>query len=72
MKKTPAVRSSISFPPALYETLEEIAKHKVVARLDRAGRGREVRGPDRQNQTTNAKNTTRLEHLQPADDAVLL
>jgi metal-responsive CopG/Arc/MetJ family transcriptional regulator len=28
---TPAVRASISFPPSLYETLEEIAKHKKVS-----------------------------------------
>jgi metal-responsive CopG/Arc/MetJ family transcriptional regulator len=28
MPVTPAVRASISFPPALYETLEEIAKQK--------------------------------------------
>ena len=33
-KKTetaPAVRASISFPPALYETLEDIAKQKKVS-----------------------------------------
>lgn len=29
-KSTPAVRASISFPPALYETLEDIAKEKKV------------------------------------------
>jgi predicted DNA-binding ribbon-helix-helix protein len=29
--QTPAVRASISFPPALYETLEEIAKEKKVS-----------------------------------------
>jgi len=28
MQSTPAVRASISFPPVLYETLEEIAKHQ--------------------------------------------
>lgn len=31
MPATPAVRASISFPPALYETLEEIAKQKKVS-----------------------------------------
>jgi len=31
MKSTPAVRASISFPPALYETLEDIAKQKKVS-----------------------------------------
>jgi metal-responsive CopG/Arc/MetJ family transcriptional regulator len=31
MQSTPAVRASISFPPALYETLEEIAKQKKVS-----------------------------------------
>jgi metal-responsive CopG/Arc/MetJ family transcriptional regulator len=31
MPRTPAVRASISFPPALYETLEEIAKQKKVS-----------------------------------------
>jgi metal-responsive CopG/Arc/MetJ family transcriptional regulator len=30
-QSTPAVRASISFPPALYETLEEIAKEKKVS-----------------------------------------
>jgi metal-responsive CopG/Arc/MetJ family transcriptional regulator len=30
-QSTPAVRASISFPPALYETLEEIAKQKKVS-----------------------------------------
>jgi metal-responsive CopG/Arc/MetJ family transcriptional regulator len=30
-QSTPAVRASISFPPALYETLEEIAKGKKVS-----------------------------------------
>ena len=29
--QTPAVRASISFPPALYETIEEIAKQKKVS-----------------------------------------
>jgi metal-responsive CopG/Arc/MetJ family transcriptional regulator len=28
---TPVVRASISFPPALYETLEDIAKQKKVS-----------------------------------------
>jgi len=28
---TPAVRASISFPPALYETLEQVAKQKKVS-----------------------------------------
>jgi len=31
LQTTPAVRASISFPPALYETLEEIAKQKKVS-----------------------------------------
>ncbi len=31
VQSTPAVRASISFPPALYETLEEIAKQKKVS-----------------------------------------
>jgi metal-responsive CopG/Arc/MetJ family transcriptional regulator len=31
MQDTPAVRASISFPPALYETLEDIAKQKKVS-----------------------------------------
>jgi hypothetical protein len=31
MKSTPTVRASISFPPALYETLEDIAKQKKVS-----------------------------------------
>ena len=31
IKSTSAVRASISFPPALYETLEEIAKQKKVS-----------------------------------------
>jgi metal-responsive CopG/Arc/MetJ family transcriptional regulator len=31
MQGTPAVRASISFPPDLYETLEEIAKQKKVS-----------------------------------------
>jgi metal-responsive CopG/Arc/MetJ family transcriptional regulator len=30
-KSNPAVRASISFPPALYETLEDIAKRKKVS-----------------------------------------
>ena len=30
-RSTPAVRASISFPPALYETLEDIAKEKKVS-----------------------------------------
>jgi metal-responsive CopG/Arc/MetJ family transcriptional regulator len=30
-QSTPAVRASISFPPTLYETLEEIAKQKKVS-----------------------------------------
>jgi metal-responsive CopG/Arc/MetJ family transcriptional regulator len=30
-QSTPAVRASISFPPALYETLEDIAKQKKVS-----------------------------------------
>jgi metal-responsive CopG/Arc/MetJ family transcriptional regulator len=30
-QSTPAVRASISFPPALYETLEEVAKQKKVS-----------------------------------------
>jgi len=30
-KSTPAVRASISFPPALYEILEDIAKGKKVS-----------------------------------------
>ena len=30
-ESTPAVRASISFPPDLYETLEEIAKQKKVS-----------------------------------------
>jgi len=30
-KSTPAVRASISFPPALYEILEDIAKQKKVS-----------------------------------------
>jgi metal-responsive CopG/Arc/MetJ family transcriptional regulator len=30
-QKTLLVRASISFPPDLYETLEEIAKHKKVS-----------------------------------------
>jgi hypothetical protein len=30
MKKTPAVRASITFPPALYEPLEDIAKGEKV------------------------------------------
>ena len=30
-QSTPAVRASISFPPALYETLEEVAKEKKVS-----------------------------------------
>jgi metal-responsive CopG/Arc/MetJ family transcriptional regulator len=30
-ESTPAVRASISFPPALYETLENIAKQKKVS-----------------------------------------
>jgi len=30
-QNTPAVRASISFPPALYETLEDIAKQKKVS-----------------------------------------
>jgi len=29
--QTPAVRASISFPPALYETIGEIAKQKKVS-----------------------------------------
>ena len=28
MQSTPAVRASISFPPELYETLEQVAKQK--------------------------------------------
>jgi metal-responsive CopG/Arc/MetJ family transcriptional regulator len=31
MQSTQAVRASISFPPNLYETLEEIAKQKKVS-----------------------------------------
>ena len=31
MQGTPTVRASISFPPALYETLEDIAKQKKVS-----------------------------------------
>ena len=31
MQDTPAVRASISFPPALYETLERLAKAKKVS-----------------------------------------
>jgi metal-responsive CopG/Arc/MetJ family transcriptional regulator len=31
MQSAPAVRASISFPPNLYETLEEIAKQKKVS-----------------------------------------
>lgn len=31
MQSVPAVRASISFPPDLYETLEEIAKQKKVS-----------------------------------------
>ena len=31
VQSTPAVRASISFPPGLYETLEEIAKQKKVS-----------------------------------------
>ncbi len=31
LQSTPAVRASISFPPGLYETLEEIAKQKKVS-----------------------------------------
>jgi metal-responsive CopG/Arc/MetJ family transcriptional regulator len=31
MQSAPAVRASISFPPALYETLEDIAKQKKVS-----------------------------------------
>jgi metal-responsive CopG/Arc/MetJ family transcriptional regulator len=31
MQSTPAVRASISFPPAFYETLEEIAQQKKVS-----------------------------------------
>jgi predicted DNA-binding ribbon-helix-helix protein len=30
-QSTPAVRASISFPPGLYDTLEEIAKRKKVS-----------------------------------------
>lgn len=30
-RSTPAVRASISFPPMLYETLEDIAKEKKVS-----------------------------------------
>jgi len=30
-QSTPAIRASISFPPALYETLEDIAKEKKVS-----------------------------------------
>jgi metal-responsive CopG/Arc/MetJ family transcriptional regulator len=30
-ESTPAVRASISFPPSLYETLEELAKQKKVS-----------------------------------------
>ena len=30
-QSTPAVRASISFPPALYERLEDIAKEKKVS-----------------------------------------
>lgn len=30
-QSTPTVRASISFPPALYETLEDIAKQKKVS-----------------------------------------
>jgi metal-responsive CopG/Arc/MetJ family transcriptional regulator len=31
IQSTPAVRASISFPPALYETLEDLAKRKKVS-----------------------------------------
>ena len=31
LQSTAAVRASISFPPALYETLEDIAKQKKVS-----------------------------------------
>ena len=31
IKNTPAVRASITFPPDLYETLENLAKHKKVS-----------------------------------------
>jgi metal-responsive CopG/Arc/MetJ family transcriptional regulator len=31
VQSTPAVRASISFPPGLYETLEDIAKQKKVS-----------------------------------------
>jgi hypothetical protein len=31
IKSTPAVRASITFPPDLYETLEELAKQKKVS-----------------------------------------
>jgi predicted DNA-binding protein len=31
MQSTPAILASISFPPALYETLEDIAKQKKVS-----------------------------------------
>jgi hypothetical protein len=31
IQNTPAVRASISFPPDLYETLEELAKEKRVS-----------------------------------------
>ena len=30
-QSTPAVRASISFPPSLYETLEDLAKQKKVS-----------------------------------------
>lgn len=41
-QSTPAVLASISFPPALYETLEDIAKQKRCRWPSRAGRRREV------------------------------
>ena len=31
MQNTPTVRASISFPPDLYETLEQVAKQKKVS-----------------------------------------
>jgi hypothetical protein len=39
VKSMPAVRASISFLPALYETLEDIAKQKRCRWLGCAGRG---------------------------------
>ena len=64
MQRTSGVRASISFPTALYETLEVIAKQKEgVDGLGCTGRGGKVR--HRRSQESRAKNMKRRDDLHP-------